>query len=127
MAGDPADFDFRADLEAIAANLRRAEKIRTVTEDAWSIRDFSQADKQMLHDAKVEIAKLQNSVKQRVELIGINMPLPTKIVTQVLKPIDIVTQFGEDPDVDEVDVHVRRVMQKGLDELAAKRRFPILG
>ncbi|MGB6108162.1 MAG: hypothetical protein WBF86_10155, partial [Mycobacterium sp.] len=35
-----------------------------------SIRDFSQADKQMLHDAKVEIAKLENSVNQRVELIG---------------------------------------------------------
>jgi 1-acyl-sn-glycerol-3-phosphate acyltransferase len=60
-------------------------------------------------------------------LVPINMPLPTKIVTQVLKPIDIVAQFGEDPDVDEVDAHVRRVMQKGLDELAAKRRFPILG
>ena len=68
--GDPTDFDFRADLEAIAANLRRAEQIRTVTADASSIRDFSQADKQMLHDAKVEIAKLENSVKQRVELIG---------------------------------------------------------
>jgi hypothetical protein len=53
--------------------------------------------------------------------------LPTKIVTQVLKPIDIVAQFGEDPDVDEVDAHVRRVMQKGLDELAAKRCLPILG
>lgn len=68
--GNPADFDFRADLEAMAANLRRAEKIRTVTGDASSIRDFSQADKQMLHDAKVEIAKLENSVKQRVDLIG---------------------------------------------------------
>jgi len=56
-----------------------------------------------------------------------NMPLPTKIVAQVLAPIDIGAQFGEDPDVDEVDAHVRRVMQKGLDELAAKRRFPILG
>lgn len=56
-----------------------------------------------------------------------NMPLPTKIVAQVLAPIDIVAQFGENPDVDEVDAHVRRVMQKGLDELAAKRRFPILG
>jgi len=68
--GDPADFDFRADLEAIAENLRRAEKIRAATADASSIRDFSQADKQMLHDAKVEIAKLENSVEQRVELIG---------------------------------------------------------
>ena len=56
-----------------------------------------------------------------------NMPLPTKIVAQVLAPIDIGAQFGEDPDVDEVDAHVRRVMQKGLDELGAKRRFPILG
>ena len=68
--GDPADFDFRADLETIAATLRRAEKIRTVTADASSIRDFNQSDKQMLRDAELEIAKLQSSVKQRVELIG---------------------------------------------------------
>jgi len=68
--GDPGDFDFRADLETIAATLRRAEKIRTVTADASSIRDFNQADIQMLNDAKLEIAKLQSSVKQRVELIG---------------------------------------------------------
>lgn len=68
--GDPGDFDFHADLEAIAANLRRAQKIRTVTADASSIRDFSQADKQMLQDAQLEIAKLERSVKQRVELIG---------------------------------------------------------
>jgi len=68
--GDPADFDFHADLEAIAANLRRAEKIRTVTADASSIRDFGPADKQMLRDAETEIAKLESSVKQRVELIG---------------------------------------------------------
>ena len=60
-------------------------------------------------------------------LVPVNIPLPTKIVTQVLEPIDIVAQFGADPDVDEVDAHVRRVMQRGLDELAAKRRFPILG
>lgn len=56
-----------------------------------------------------------------------NVPLPAKIVTQVLPPIDIAAQFGDDPDVDEVDEHVRSVMQRGLDELAAKRRFPILG
>ena len=56
-----------------------------------------------------------------------NLPLPTKIVTQVLKPIDIATQFGDDPDVDEVDDHVRSVMQQALKDLAAKRRFPILG
>lgn len=56
-----------------------------------------------------------------------NVPLPTKIVMQVLEPIDIAKEFGDDPDVDEVDEHVRAVMQQGLNELAAKRRFPILG
>jgi hypothetical protein len=56
-----------------------------------------------------------------------NLPLPTKIVTQVLEPIDITAQFGEDPDIDEVDEHVRSVMQQSLDKLAAKRRLPILG
>ncbi|KBZ63718.1 hypothetical protein K875_02430 [Mycobacterium [tuberculosis] TKK-01-0051] len=56
-----------------------------------------------------------------------NLPLPTKIVTQVLEPIDIAKQFGDDPDVDEVDEYVRSVMQEALTDLAAKRRFPILG
>lgn len=55
-----------------------------------------------------------------------NLPLPTKIVTRVLEPIELST-FGEDPDVDEVDEHVRSVMQEALKDLAAKRRFPILG
>ena len=41
--------------------------------------------------------------------------------------IDIVAEFGEDPDVDEVDAHVRHVMQKALDELAKERRLPVLG
>jgi len=56
-----------------------------------------------------------------------NLPLPTKIVTQVLEPIDIIARFGPDPDVDEVDVYVRSVMQGALHELARKRRFPIIG
>jgi 1-acyl-sn-glycerol-3-phosphate acyltransferase len=56
-----------------------------------------------------------------------NLPLPTKIVTRVLEPIDITRQFGDDPDVDEVDEYVRSEMQRALTELAAKRRFPILG
>ena len=46
---------------------------------------------------------------------------------QVLQPIDIVAEFGENPDIDEVDAHVRHVMQRALDELAAERRLPILG
>ena len=56
-----------------------------------------------------------------------NLPLPSKLVTQVLEPIDIAKQFGEDPDVDEVDAHVRSVMQEALTKLAAERRLPILG
>ena len=56
-----------------------------------------------------------------------NVPLPAKVVTRVLEPIDIAAQFGEDPDIDEVDIHVRAVMQEALDELARERRFPVLG
>lgn len=56
-----------------------------------------------------------------------NLPLPSKIVTQVLDPIDVPAQFGDDPDIDEVDHHVRSVMQTALDELARQRRFPIIG
>jgi 1-acyl-sn-glycerol-3-phosphate acyltransferase len=60
-------------------------------------------------------------------VLPVNLPLPTKIVTQVLAPIDIVAEFGEDPDVAEVDAHVRSVMQQALDDLAAQRRFPVIG
>jgi 1-acyl-sn-glycerol-3-phosphate acyltransferase len=56
-----------------------------------------------------------------------NLPLPTKIVDQVLEPIDITARFGRDPDVAEVDSHVRSVMQNALDGLARERRFPVLG
>jgi 1-acyl-sn-glycerol-3-phosphate acyltransferase len=60
-------------------------------------------------------------------VIPVNAPLPTKIVMQVLDPIDITAQFGDDPDIDEVDAHVRLVMQRALDELAAQRRLPVIG
>lgn len=56
-----------------------------------------------------------------------NFPLPSKIVTEVLDPIDVITRFGEDPDVHEVDEHVRSVMQSALDRLKGQRRFPVLG
>ena len=58
---------------------------------------------------------------------GMNLPLPSKIVTQVLPAIDITARFGEEPDVAEVDAYVRKVMQKALDRLAGQRRFPVLG
>ena len=55
-----------------------------------------------------------------------NWPLPSKIVMEVLEPVDPFA-FGKNPDIDEVDDHVRRVMQRALDRLARQRRFPILG
>ena len=52
---------------------------------------------------------------------------PVTIVTDVLEPIDIVAQFGNEPDPGDVDAHVRSVMQAALDRLARKRRLPLLG
>jgi 1-acyl-sn-glycerol-3-phosphate acyltransferase len=60
-------------------------------------------------------------------LIPLNLPVPTKVVTQVLEPIDIVSQFGEEPDIAAVDAHVRSVMQDALTALSAQRRFPVIG
>ena len=56
-----------------------------------------------------------------------NLPLPTKIRTRVLAPIDIRAEFGDDPDIAEVDREVRARMQAAADELARQRRFPVLG
>ena len=60
-------------------------------------------------------------------VLPVNLPLPTKIVMQVCEPIDIIAEFGEDPDIDVVDAHVRSVMQDALDKLAHDRRLPIIG
>jgi 1-acyl-sn-glycerol-3-phosphate acyltransferase len=56
-----------------------------------------------------------------------NLPLPAKIQTRVLDPIDVRAEFGDEPDVAEVDRAVRGRMQDALDELARNRRFPVLG
>ncbi len=59
--------------------------------------------------------------------VPLNIPLPAKIVTQVLPAIDLAARFGEHPDVDDVDRYVRWVMQSDLDLLSRRRRWPILG
>jgi 1-acyl-sn-glycerol-3-phosphate acyltransferase len=56
-----------------------------------------------------------------------NLPLPSKVVTEVLEPVDIAARFGGDPDIDKVDAYVRAVMQTGLNRLASQRRFPVMG
>ncbi|HWH92661.1 MAG TPA: lysophospholipid acyltransferase family protein, partial [Baekduia sp.] len=60
------------------------------------------------------------------DMLG-HIPLPSKIVVEVLPPIRLRDEFGDDPDVDEVHAHVTRVMQDTLDALAAERRLPVIG
>jgi 1-acyl-sn-glycerol-3-phosphate acyltransferase len=60
------------------------------------------------------------------DLFG-HIPLPAKITIEVLPPIDLAARFGPDPDVHEVYDAITELMQSKLDELAAKRRFPIAG
>jgi 1-acyl-sn-glycerol-3-phosphate acyltransferase len=55
------------------------------------------------------------------------IPLPAKITSEVLPPIDVKKEFGPEPDLDEVYAHVTRIMQDTLDALAAERRFPVIG
>jgi 1-acyl-sn-glycerol-3-phosphate acyltransferase len=60
------------------------------------------------------------------DLLG-HIPLPAKITSEVLAPIDVREQFGEDPDLAEVYEHVTGVMQDALEGLASERRFPVIG
>jgi 1-acyl-sn-glycerol-3-phosphate acyltransferase len=60
------------------------------------------------------------------DLLG-HVPLPSKIVVEVLPPIRLREEFGPEPDVGEVHAHVTRLMQETLDALAAERRLPVIG
>ncbi len=60
------------------------------------------------------------------DMLG-HIPLPSKLVIEVLPPIHLREEFGADPDIDEIYEHVRAAMQGKLDGLAAERRLPVLG
>ncbi len=60
-------------------------------------------------------------------VLPVNMPLPTKIVTEVLRPINVAAEFGAAASVKDLDARVRQAMQKGLDNLSGQRHFPVLG
>jgi 1-acyl-sn-glycerol-3-phosphate acyltransferase len=60
-------------------------------------------------------------------VVPLNIPLPTKIVTQVLEPIDLAAEFGNYPDVKAVDAYVRAAMQRAMNSLAGEHRFPVFG
>jgi len=60
------------------------------------------------------------------DMLG-HIPLPAKITVETLPAIDLHSEFGPDPDVEEVYDHLVRSMQDCLDALAAERRLPLLG
>jgi len=84
--GDPSDFDFRADLAAIADNLRRAEEIRKVRGEGASIKHLTETDEKMLEDAGRAIVALENAAKERSRLIE----------ECALQAADIDTQLADD-------------------------------
>ena len=56
-----------------------------------------------------------------------HIPLPAKIIVQVLPPIHLREEFGADPDLDEVYDYIVGLMQDALNDLAADRRLPVIG
>jgi 1-acyl-sn-glycerol-3-phosphate acyltransferase len=60
------------------------------------------------------------------DMLG-HIPLPAKITIDVLEPIHVREEFGEDPDLAEVYDEVIGRMQAALTALQAERRLPVLG
>jgi len=60
------------------------------------------------------------------DLLG-HIPLPAKITIQVLEPIDLGNCFGPHPELALTHRVVTRRMQRTFDELAAERRWLIIG
>ncbi len=60
------------------------------------------------------------------DMLG-HIPLPAKITTQVLDPIDLRALFGERPKWGEAYRHVQGKMQDALTRLRAERRLPLVG
>ena len=56
-----------------------------------------------------------------------HIALPAKITIQVLEPIDLHERFGSNPNVHTVYRTITDMMQRTLDELAAERRWPVIG
>ncbi len=60
------------------------------------------------------------------DMLG-HVPLPAKITIDVLEPIDLRAEFGEEPDLNEVYHEVLGRMQAALTALQAERRLPVIG
>jgi 1-acyl-sn-glycerol-3-phosphate acyltransferase len=59
--------------------------------------------------------------------LPMRVPIPAKISIQVLEPIDLRSELGTRPDVDEGYVLVTSTMQRTLTELADQRTLPVIG
>ena len=60
------------------------------------------------------------------DMLG-HVPLPAKITIEVLDPIDLRQEFGDEPDLDEVYREITARMQAALTALQAERTLPLLG
>jgi 1-acyl-sn-glycerol-3-phosphate acyltransferase len=56
-----------------------------------------------------------------------HVPLPAKIVVEVLPPLHLREEFGPEPDLEAVYDEVVARMQAALEALAAERRLPVIG
>ncbi|MFT4189719.1 MAG: 1-acyl-sn-glycerol-3-phosphate acyltransferase [Aeromicrobium sp.] len=56
-----------------------------------------------------------------------HLPAPAKIHIEVLEPIDLRAEFGEDPDLDEIYEHITGLMQETLTRMSGERRLPVIG
>ena len=81
------------------------------------------------HDA-AQIEKMResrvNAAQGRYGHIRLAARFKAKALPEIAA-IDLRTEFGPDPDVNEIYDHLMRLMQDTLDALAAERRMPILG
>jgi 1-acyl-sn-glycerol-3-phosphate acyltransferase len=57
----------------------------------------------------------------------LNLPLPSKIVVQVLDPVEPPAADADPQERAAVDKHIRAVMQRAMNQLARERRLPVLG
>lgn len=78
---------------------------------------------------RLKVLPISLSIPWGLNLGGfaLHLPLPAKITTRVMAPIDLRQRFGADPDVDEIYDFVTAAMQRQLDELAGERVLPLVG
>lgn len=65
-----------------------------------------------------------------IEILPAHIPLPAKIRTEFLDPIEVdhdPERLDDQPYVDKIYEQVESAIQSGMDRLAKKRKFPILG